>query len=73
MNSSTPISRVRTIISVLLSADKRLCQRGGWYDSVGHLRIDATLWEGEEEVEVCIYPRGEDDNIDNLFAEVVNR
>ena len=39
----------------------------------GHSRIDTALGQSEEEVKIGINPGGEDDNIDYLFAESVNR
>lgn len=39
---------------------------------VGHSRVDAALWQSKEEVKVGVYPRGEDDDIDDLFANFVS-
>ena len=54
------------------------CRKGGRDVSgtgdttvVEYSRINAALRQSEEEVKVCVYVLGEDDNIDDLFAEVV--
>lgn len=38
---------------------------------VEYSRIDAALGQSKEEVKVCVYVLFEDDNIDDLFAEIV--
>lgn len=59
-------------MSVLLSAEK-----GGDVSEkssttvVEYSRIDAALGQSKEEVKVCVYVLSEDDDIDDLFAEVV--
>jgi len=68
------LGSVHTIIRVLLSAEKEgRRQRGRRYESVQYSRIDAALGQSEEEVEVGVYMGGEDDDIDDLFDEVVSR
>ena len=43
-------------------------QQGRRHGSIRYSRIDATLWQSKEEVKIGVYPGGEDDNIDDLFA-----
>ena len=53
------------------------CRKGGDVSGTGdttvveYSRIDTALRQSEEEVEVCVYVLGEDDDIDDLFAEIV--
>jgi len=65
---------VHTIISVLLGVERRGdVSEEEDKNQLGHSRVDAALRQGEEEVEICVYARGEDDDVDDLFAEVVSR
>jgi len=43
------------------------------HNRAGYSRVDAALWQGEEEVKVGIDAGGENDDIDYLFGQVVDR
>lgn len=59
---------------VLLSArKKRLGQRERRYSPARDSRVDAALRQSEEEVEVGVDMGGKNDDIDDLFGEVVDR
>ena len=60
---------MRTIISVLLSAEIKLCQRRRWRSLAERSRIYAALRQSKEEVKICVYPCGEYDDIDDLLRE----
>jgi len=44
-----------------------------WYNQAGYSRVDAALRQSEEEVKVGIDAGGENDDIDDLFGEVMDR
>jgi len=59
---------------VLLDAEKkRRRQWERWDNRAGYSRVYAALRQSEEEVKVGIDAGGENDDIDYLFGEVVDR